>query len=259
MDTWFNAKDTWFLRNRNYLYNDLLSEKFIKIYDNKLNKNYYEFIPSDFDISLVEAIATEKSKYTNNGNQYNENRNSEEKKNKQFEGCLAELAVAKFLVHVFNEKPDNIHIYDAERANFEYRPGEEYDIKVIKNNIERKCEIRNSWSYKTNISDFCKKYDILGTYTHKNKKAEEMSDFFFRPVLQLNELMETIPKNSIELVKSKRVKLYIVAACNKQQMLSKGKFNSSMSKRQTKYYTTKINLLNSVDSFQDLYNNLFEQ
>ncbi|MEF7456806.1 hypothetical protein [Pediococcus pentosaceus] len=102
-------------------------------------------------------------------------------------------------------------------------------------------------------------YDILGTYTHESKKTEEMSDFFFRPILQLNELSDAIPKNSIELVKSKKVKLYIVAACDKQQMISKGNYNKRMSKGQTKYHTTKINLLNSVDSFGDLYNNLFER
>lgn len=259
MGNWFNTKDNWFLSNRKYLYNDLLSEQFVKVHDEELSKNYYEFIPSDFDIALVEAIATEKSKYTNNNNQYDKGRTPEEKKNKQFEGCLAELAVAKFIVQIFNETPSNIHIYDAERADFEYRAGEEYDIKVIKNSVEKKCEVRNSWSYKTSISDFCKNYDILGTYTNESKKTEEMSDFFFRPILQLNELIDEIPKNSIELVKSKKVKLYIVAACDKQQMISKGNYNEWMSKGQTKYHTTKIKLLNSVDSFEDLYNNLFEQ
>nr|WP_172503148.1 hypothetical protein [Enterococcus faecalis] len=54
------------------------------VHDDQLSKNYYEFIPSDFDIALVEAIATEKSKYTNNNNQYDEGRTPEEKKNKQF-------------------------------------------------------------------------------------------------------------------------------------------------------------------------------
>ncbi|NST23249.1 hypothetical protein HRG43_08620 [Enterococcus faecalis] len=169
------------------------------------------------------------------------------------------MAVAKFLVHVFGENPNNIHIYDSERIDFEYRPNEEYDVKVVKNNVEKKCEVRNSWSYKTNISDFCAKYDILGTYTHESKKTEEMSDFFFRPVLQLNELSNSIPSNSIELVKEKKVKLYIVAACDKDQMLRMGEFNKWMSKDQTRYHTTKINLLNSVDSFKDLYNSLFEQ
>lgn len=259
MKTWFDTKDEWFLNNRGYLYNDLLSGKIAKFHDEQLNKNFYEFVPSDFDIALVEAIATEKSRYTNNNNQYDEGRNPEEKKNKQFEGCLAELAIAKFLVHVFNENPTNIHIYDAERTDFEYRVGEEYDIKVIKNNVEKKCEVRNSWSYKTNISDFCSKYDILGTYTNESKKMEEMSDFFFRPVLQLNELSDTIPKNSIELIKAKKVKLYIVAACDKQQMISKGAYNQYISKGQTKYHTTKINLLDSVDSFEEIYNNLFEE
>ncbi|KAJ83139.1 hypothetical protein P790_1337 [Enterococcus faecalis NJ44] len=42
-------------------------------------------------------------------------------------------------------------------------------------------------------------------------------------------------------------------------MISKGNYNKWMSKGQTKYHTTKINLLNSVDSFEDLYNNLFER
>lgn len=132
MGNWFSANDNWFLSHRKYLYNDLLSEQFVKVHDEQLSKNYYEFIPSDFDIALVEAIATEKSKYTNNNNQYDEGRTPEEKKNKQFEGCLAELAVAKFLVQIFNETPSNIHIYDAERADFEYRAGEEYDIRSLK-------------------------------------------------------------------------------------------------------------------------------
>ena len=66
MRNWFNTNDNWFLSNRKYLYNDLLSEQFVKVHDEELSKNYYEFIPSDFDIALVEAIATEKSKYTNN-------------------------------------------------------------------------------------------------------------------------------------------------------------------------------------------------
>lgn len=259
MKTWFDTKDEWFLNNREYLYNDLLSGKIAKFHDEQLNKNLYEFIPSDFDIALVEAIATEKSKHTNSNNQYDEARTPEKKKNKQFEGCLAELAVAKFLVHVFDENPNNIHIYDSERIDFEYRPGEEYDVKVVKNNVEKKCEVRNSWSYKTNISDFCRTYDILGTYTNESKKSEEMSDFFFRPVLQLNELRDSIPNNSIELAKAKEVKLYIVGACDKEQMLSMGQFNPWMSRGRTQYHTTKINLLNSVDSFKDLYNNLFEQ
>ena len=47
---------------------------------------------------------------------------------------------------MFDENPSNIHIYDYERIDFEYRPNEEYDVKVIKNNIEKKCEVRNSWS-----------------------------------------------------------------------------------------------------------------
>ncbi|MEX5695811.1 hypothetical protein AB1J08_03595 [Staphylococcus cohnii species complex 1659] len=257
MKKWFDGKREWFLKNREYLYNDLLSEKFVKVHDEQLNKNYYEFLPSDFDIALLEAIADEKSKYTNNNNQYDEYRTPEQKKNKQFEGCLAELATAKFLVHVFDERPNNIHIYDSERIDFDYRPGEEFDIKVIKNKVEKRCEVRNSWSYKTNISEFCDKYDVLGTYTNESKKYEEMSDFFFRLVLQLNELSNSIPDNAIELVKEKKVKLYIVAACDKNQMLTMGGFNKKMSKGQTRYHTTKINLLNSVDSFKDLYNNLF--
>lgn len=260
MKTWFNAKAEWLIENREYLCNDLLSEKFTRVYDRKLEKNYYEFIPSNFDIALVEAIADKKSKYTNSNNQYDEKRTEEQKKNKQFEGCLAELAVAKFLIHVFDENPSNIHIYDYERIDFEYRPNEEYDVKVIKNNIEKKCEVRNSWSYKTSISEFCAKYDILGTYTHESKKYEEMSDFFFRPVLQLNKLSNSIPSNSIELVKKKEAKLYIVAACDKKQMQENGSFNKKMSKGQSKFYTMKIKQLDSVDgNFKSLYSNLFKK
>ena len=80
MKKWFDGKREWFLKNREYLYNDLLSEKFVKVHDEQLNKNYYEFLPSDFDIALLEAIADEKSKYTNNNNQYDEYRTPEQKK-----------------------------------------------------------------------------------------------------------------------------------------------------------------------------------
>src|SRR5699024_12782227 len=140
------------LKEQRVFVHDLLSEKFVKVHDEQLNKNYYEFLPSDFDIALLEAIANEKSKYTNNNNQYDEYRTPEQKKNKQFEGCLAEMATEKFLVHVFDERPNNIHIYVSERINFDYRPGEEFDIKVIKNKVEKKCEVRKSLSYKSNIS-----------------------------------------------------------------------------------------------------------
>ena len=41
MRKWFEAKGEWFLKNREYLYNDLLSERFVKVHDDQLNKNYY--------------------------------------------------------------------------------------------------------------------------------------------------------------------------------------------------------------------------
>ncbi len=40
-------------------------------------------------------------------------------------------------MQIINKIPTNKHIYDAERADTEYRAGEEYDIKVIKNSVER--------------------------------------------------------------------------------------------------------------------------
>lgn len=143
---------------------------------------------------------------------------------------------------------------------------------VSRNGISKKCEVRSSWSYKTTLTEFCDIYhnhngyfdpngygDVIGTYTHEAKKSEELADFYFRPVLQLNELQNSIPKNSIELIKSKKVKLYIVAACSKEQMLSIGSFNQRMSKDETKYHTSKIKSLDSVDSFKKIYNNLFKE
>ncbi len=41
MGNWFNTNDNWFLSNRKYLYNDLLSEQFVKVDDEQLSKNYY--------------------------------------------------------------------------------------------------------------------------------------------------------------------------------------------------------------------------
>lgn len=40
MGKWFDTKSDWFLSNREYLYSDLLSEKFIKLYDEHLKKYF---------------------------------------------------------------------------------------------------------------------------------------------------------------------------------------------------------------------------
>lgn len=260
--TWLEVTD-WYLRHRKYLYRDALSATFIRSYDCILKKYIFEFIPSEFDIGLVERVAEEKSRHTNDEDQYDNIRDPIRKKNKQFEGCLAELAVAKFLIDIFGEKSENVHIYDAERMDFKYRVGEEYDVKVIRSGVEKKCEIRNSWSYKTTLTQFCSGYgDIIGTYTHESKYEEELADFYFRPVLQLHKPdadLKYPPGNAISLVKSGSAKLFIVAACTKEQMITLGDRNSRMDKNQTKYWTTKIDKLNSVDSFKDLYNNLFEE
>lgn len=256
---WINIKGDWFLKNRRYLYDDILKEAFVKHYDFELEKYLYEFIPSEMDITLIKAIAEEKSKHTYDHNQDDYLRMPQEKINKQFEGCLAELAVTKFLIQIIGEKSEHVHIYDAERPDFEYHPNEEYDVLVEKEHgVRKKCEVRNSWSYKTTITEFCNGYgDVIGTYTNTTKQSEELADFFIRPVLQLNSLQENIPMNTFELMMNQSARLYIVAACTKQEMIDLGHYNHYMTKNQTIFWTTKINKLQSVDKFVELYNTLF--
>ncbi|MCO8300909.1 hypothetical protein [Limosilactobacillus fermentum] len=43
------------------------------------------------------------------------------------------------------------------------------------------------------------RYSFTWNGKKQSKKTEEMSDFFFRPILQLNELSDAIPKNSIDM------------------------------------------------------------
>ena len=250
--------DQFFENNRTYFYRDTLSGRFKELYIKELNKTVFEFIPSEFDIALLKTIAKEKSLYTNSNNQYDMHRTSIEKINKQFEGCLAEFAVAKFLIQVFGEEPSNVHVYDAERVDFQYKAGEEYDIKVIREGIEKRCEVRNSWSYKTDIKEFCEHLDLIGSYTNETKQSEELADFFIRPVLQTPSKVNSIPKCTIKLIEAQKVKMYIIAACTKAQLLEKGNFNPNISRANTKYKTVKINQLSSIEEFLETYNGMFK-
>lgn len=255
--SWLLAKKEWILSNRKYLCNDNLKGVFIRHYDEKLKKYYFEYLPSDYDIILVKSISEEKAIHTNDENQDGIKRNINEKINKQFEGCLAELVAAKFLIQIFSESPENIDVYDYNRKNFQYTP-EEYDIAIVKGTKKIRCEIRNSWSYKTSITDFCEKCDVIGKYTNEIKQQEELADFFIRPVLQLVSLDYSIPKNTEELILNKKAKIYIVAACTKEEMIEKGSYNNFLSKHGTKFWTVKIEKLKSVEKYEDEYNKLFE-
>lgn len=249
-----------FIKYKSFFYNDSLVSQFESIEDIANKKVYYQYIPSQLEIEFIRAIAIEKSNFTNSHNQYDTVRTGSEKQNKQFEGCLAELAVAKFLVNILGEDPNNVSIYDAVRENFEYKPDEEYDIQVSKNGITKKCEVRNSWSYKTDIFEFCALNDILGKYTNKTKLSEELADFFVRPVLQLNTIDKNLkkpPQNAIELVKNGEAKLYIVAACTKEEMERLGQDNEKMARNNTKFFCTKIRMLDSVSDFKTKYDELF--
>ncbi|MDN6162259.1 MAG: hypothetical protein L0I79_05750, partial [Atopostipes sp.] len=213
--------------------------------------------PSDFDIALAETIANEKSKFTNDNNQDDRPRKQEQKRNKQFEGCFAELAVAKFLIQVLDEPASNVHVYDGRRQDFNYHINEEFDVKVIRGEQELRCEVRNSWSYKTTLKEFCERYDMIGKYTNATKQFETLADFFIRPVLQLVNFQSAIPTNAIELIKNGQAQLFIVAACTKDEMLQKGKLNPLMTRKNTQYFTTKLNKLSSIDTFEKVYRNLF--
>ena len=248
------------LKFKKFFYYDSLVSKFKAIKDVNNQKIYYEYLPSKLEIELIKTIATEKSKHTNSHSQDDKIRSDDEKKNKQFEGCLAELAVAKFLVHILGEEPQNVEIYDAVRPNFEYNFKEEYDIKVSKNGKTKKCEVRNSWSYKTNIFKFCSNSDVIGRYTNSTKHSEDLADFFIRPVLQLNTIdinLNQPPKNAIELIETGKAKRYIVAACTQREMITLGEENKQMTRNNTKFFCTKINKLDSISNFKPKYDRLF--
>lgn len=93
----------------------MIDDKFYCHYNEDVNKYYYEFVPSDYSLALVESIAEEKANYTVDKNQDDKKRSTHLKINKQLEGCLAEFAVAKFLINIFGESPNNIRVYDSER------------------------------------------------------------------------------------------------------------------------------------------------
>lgn len=72
-----------FLPLRKDLYYIFLESTFKPYQDTHTNKIYFEFIPSQLEISFIEEIAREKSQFTNDNNQDDNPRENAEKINKQ--------------------------------------------------------------------------------------------------------------------------------------------------------------------------------
>lgn len=81
-----------------------------------------------------------------------------------------------------------------------------------------------------------KRYDVIGKYVNSTKKEELLADFFIRPILYIdNYVGSTPPKNAIELIKNRTVRIFIIAACSKQDIIEKGMVNETMTRSNTEF------------------------
>lgn len=180
-----------------------------------------KFLPNTEIINLCINIAQEKSGETMDQNQDGEKRSSDEKIIRQFEGCLAEFAVACYFCSYCGISKEQIKVYDALRNDYKYKISEEYDLKLSKLDKLFEVEVRNSKSFKTTLDECIEGFQVILRYVNSVKKTEELSDIFVRPILQYVDKLEKLPKDTISDFENNKVNLYLVGAATKKSIEGK--------------------------------------
>lgn len=214
-------------------------------------------LPNQCLLEMCQQLAIEKAKYTMDQDQRGEIRSQGEKESKQLEGIIAETYCHLLLMQ---HLPDwQILRYDLERDSFNYST-DEYDIKIKKDDKEYEFEIRNSYSYKTSIAQGYAKLDVLGAYVNIYKLSEQLSDFFIRPLFQLNPpegYRRYAPKfNSADELLRKifdgSIIPYICCGTDKNDLIKNG-YQSTFNQGSTKYQAIKmVNTKDIIDFIEYL-------
>lgn len=151
---------------------------------------YYHFTPTIEDLALVDRIAQLKSQQTMNANQNAESRSQDEKISKQFEGDLAELAVAKLLINVIGLSYNEVKWWDVERTTFETNNNTEYDVKIQRGDKEIKINVRASfYKERRDIKHAfdTDKMDYIPKYVNSGKPIDKFDNVSIRVIYSFSE------------------------------------------------------------------------
>lgn len=193
--------------------------------------------------SLIQSFL--KSEYTNNENQNAETRLKYNKLEKQFEGIVAEIAIAEWLKIIFSGTQTQILRYDDIRKDTFKSAAGEFDIKIINpQHQEFTVEVRASVNYKYPFGENTIKYfDTIGPYYNYVKKQEKKADFYIRPLFQLKKPLGNNAKicdfSLLEKFLNDEADLYITGGATYELMKDKG-YNTNFNQKNTTYKALKI-------------------
>ena len=204
----------------------------------------------DFDLAEAYRVAILKSQYTNNANQWGEERKLSLKIDRQLQGSLAEIAVQQLIQKLIVSRltknfPDltiKVLRYDEVRTDgFKFSKGE-FDLKIIIENVEKTIEVRSS-----KIRNNCfESQKIIGKYNNNVKTFEKPNDYYIKPVF----LIPNKTSDEVELIPqlTKDLNLFIVGGCNLKDMQEKS-IVGTLGNSNTNYQLKEIDVNNQIKPF----------
>lgn len=189
----------------------------------------------------------QKSQFTMDASQAGRYRSPGLKFQMQLMGILAEIYSQEYLIEIIaNENLSGqwkVIRYDDVRTDGFKSPANEYDIKIQSANgaKEFKVESRSSIAHDRSLKNAIEQFDIIGPYSSVAKSGEGLADFFIRPLYEFLPFAtkKYLPSNFESHLKAEEIKLHLVAACTKNDMIERG-YNKSMNQGGTLYRVIKI-------------------
>lgn len=191
--------------------------------------------------------SNQKSQFTMDASQAGKYRSPELKFQMQLMGILAEIYSQEYLIEIIASENLSgqwkVIRYDDVRTDGFKSPANEYDIKIQSANGAKdfKVESRSSIAHDRSLKTAIEQFDIIGPYSSVAKFGEGLADFFMRPLYEFLPFasQKYLPSNFEKHLKAGEIKLHLVAACTKKDMIEKG-YNKSMNQSGTLYRVIKI-------------------
>ena len=193
------------------------------------------------------AQSKKKSQHTMHASQAGKYRSPELKFQMQHMGILGEIYVQEYLKEIIAaanlSEQWKVVRYDDVRTDDFRSAANEYDLKIQTENTARQLtvESRSSIVHDRHFKTAIEHFDIIGSYSSIAKNAEELADFFIRPLYEFIPFATAkyFPGNFEKHLKKEEIKLYIVAGCARKDMIAKG-YNGSMNQAGSLYRLLKI-------------------
>ena len=198
----------------------------------------------DTSIAYARAQAEAKARHTSAADQNGDARLFRQKMSKQFSGCLAEMAVERFLSLITDDESKlglfaRVVRYDDVRTDGYETADNEFDIRIVfpKADCHVSVGVRSSMSFKEDLRAGVSRLNIIGPYTNSVKLHETPSDFYIQPIFQLkipNPQAKVTDIDFLDDFTRGLIDLYIVGGCGNDKMAASKKIKS-LGQPDTKY------------------------